>query len=119
MNMRNALKEVRDFPPEQLDESLMGLLRTTAIVVNIRKSLQSGNKVKKSATELRQIGTKLKRDKTPEDIQKTIAEGFIALSETFENIEDMLRRNAYISSSSGLFSDRTYNLLKKIERKLR
>ena len=120
-SMRDALQEVGEYPeePEQLDESLMGLLRTTAIVVNTRNTLQSGKKVKQSATELRRVGDKLKRDKTTEDAQKTIAEGFIALSEISENLEGMLRRNAYISASGGLFSDRTYNLLRKIEKKIK
>ena len=120
-SMRDALQEVADYPeePEQLDESLLGLLRTAAIAVNVRNSVSSGKKVQSSATELRQIGTKLKRDKTTEDAQKTIAEGFVALAKTFESLEEMLRRNAYISASGGLFSDRTYNLLRKMEKKRR
>ena len=56
------------------------------------------------------------RDKTHEDAQKTIAEGFRTLSDLFLNMEDMIRRNSYISASGGLFSDRTYNLLRKNER---
>ena len=120
-SMRDALQEVADYPEEQeqLDESLLGLLRTAAIAVNVRNTLQSGKKVQSSATELRQIGKRLKRDKTPEDAQKTIAEGFVALAKTFESLEEMLRRNAYISASGGLFSDRTYNLLRKMEKKRR
>ena len=120
-SMRDALQEVADYQeePEQLDESLLGLLRTAAIAVNVRNSVSSGKKVQSSATELRQIGKRLKRDKTPEDAQKTIAEGFVALSKTFESLEEMLRRNAYISASGGLFSDRTYNLLRKMEKKRR
>ena len=120
-SMRDALQEVADYQeePEQLDESLMGLLRIAAIAINVRNTLQYGKKVQSSATELRQIGKRLKRDKTPEDAQKTIAEGFVALSKTFESLEEMLRRNAYISASGGLFSDRTYNLLRKMEKKRR
>ena len=120
-SMRDALQEVADYQeePEQLDKSLLGLLRTATIAVNVRNSVSSGKKVQSSATELRQIGKRLKRDKTPEDAQKTIAEGFVALSKTFESLEEMLRRNAYISASGGLFSDRTYNLLRKMEKKRR
>ena len=64
--MRDALQEVADYPEEreQLDESLLGLLRTAAIAVNVRNSVSSGKKVQSSATELRQIGKRLKRDKT-------------------------------------------------------
>ena len=120
-SMRDALQEVADYPEEteQLDESLLGLLRTAAIAVNVRNSVSSGKKVQSSATELRQIGAKLKRDKTPEDAQKTVAEGFIAIGEMFGNLEEMLRRNAYISASGGLFSDRSYSLLKKMQKRRR
>ena len=120
-SMRDALQEVADYPeePEQLDESLLGLLRTAAIAVNVRNSVSSGKKVQSSATELRQIGAKLKRDKTPEDAQTTVAEGFIAIGEMFGNLEEMLRRNAYISASGGLFSDRSYSLLKKMQKRRR
>ena len=48
------------------------------------------------------------------DVKKTIADGFSVLSELFINIEDMIKRNSYISASRGLFSDRTYNLLRKL-----
>ena len=120
-SMRDALQEVADYPEEQeqLDESLLGLLRTAAIAVNVRNSVSSGKKVQSSATELRQIGAKLKRDKTPEEAQKTIGDGFIALGEMFGNLEEMLRKSAYISASGGLFSDRAYALLKKMQKRRR
>ena len=44
---------------------------------------------------------------------------FSKLSDLFINIEDMMKRNSYISASGGLFSDRTYNLLKRIEKKMK
>jgi hypothetical protein len=123
-SMKDALQEVANYPEgdeeeEQLDESLVGLIRTTAITVNTAKGLQSGKKVQQHARELRGIGNELQRDKTPEDAQKTIAEGFRTLSDLFLNMEDMIRRNSYISASSGLFSDRTYNLLRKSLKKRR
>ena len=120
-SMRDALQEVADYPEEQeqLDESLLGLLRTAAIAVNVRNSVSSGKKVQSSATELRQMGAKLKRDKTSEDAQKTIGDGFIALGELLGNLEEMLRKNAYISASGGLFSDRSYALLKKMQKRRR
>ena len=123
-SMKDALQEVANYPEgdeeeEQLDESLVGLIRTTAITVNTAKGLQSGKKVQQHARELRSIGNELQRDKTPEDAQKTIAEGFRTLSDLFLNMEDMIRRNSYISASSGLFIDQTYNLLRKSLKKRR
>ena len=121
MNMRDALIEVKEFSNDKnkLNESLIGLLRTTSITVNVAKSIQSGKKVQQLSRELKQISDRLKVNKSQDDIQKTIAEGFEVLSDLFINIEDMIKRNSYISASGGLFSDRTYNLLRKIEKKMR
>ena len=121
MDMRDALIEVKEFSNDnnELDESLIGLLRTTAITVNVAKMIQSGKKVQQQSKELKQISDRLKVNKTKDDVQKTIAEGFIVLSLLFINIEDMIKRNSYISASGGLFSDRTYNLLRKIEKRIK
>ena len=121
-SMKDALQEVANYPEgdeeeEQLDESLVGLIRTTAITVNTAKGLQSGKKVQQHARELRSIGNELQRDKTPEDAQKTIAEGFRTLSDLFLDMEEMIRRTAFISASGGVFSDRSYAILKKLTKK--
>ena len=61
-SMRDALKEVAEYPEqseEQLDESLVGLIRTTAITINTAKGLQSGKKVLQHARKLRDIGNDL------------------------------------------------------------
>ena len=120
MDMKDALIEVKEFSndDDKLNESLLGLLRTTAITINVAKTIQSGKKVQQQSRELKQISNRLKVNKTQDDIQKTIAEGFEVLSDLFINIEDMIKRNSYISASGGLFSDRTYNLLRKIEKKM-
>ena len=118
--MRDALTEVKQFSNDnnELDESLIGLLRTTAITVNVAKTIQSGKKVQQQSRELKQISDRLKINKTHDDVQKTIADGFSVLSELFINIKDMIKRNSYISASSGLFSDRTYNLVIKLEKRI-
>ena len=119
--MKDALIEVKEFSndDDKLNESLIGLLRTTSITVNVAKTIQSGKKVQQKSRELKQISDRLKVNKTQDDAQKTIADGFSVLSDLFNNIEDMIKRNSYISTSGGLFSDRTYNLLRKIEKKIK
>ena len=121
MDMRDALTEVKQFSndDDKLNESLIGLLKTTHITVNVAKPIQSGKIFHLQSRELKQIGNKLKIDKSQVEAQKNIAEGFEVLSDLFINIEDMIKRNSYISASSELFSDRTYNLLKKIEKKMK
>ena len=121
MDMKDALIEVKEFSndDDKLNESLLGLLRTTAITINVAKTIQSGKKVQQQSRELKQISDRLKVNKTQHDVQKTIADGFSVLSELFINIEDMIKGNSYISASGGLFSDRTYNLLRKIEKRMR
>ena len=120
MRMRDALDEVREFSTaeEQLDESLLGFMRTGAIAVNVRNSVQSGKKIQQHARELRNIGNKLSTRKDPEDAQKEVAEGFRTLSDLFIDMEEMMRRTAFISASGGVFSDRSYALLKKITKKM-
>ena len=121
MDMKDALIEVKEFSNynNKLDESFIGLLRTTSITVNVAKTIQSGKKVQQQSRELKQISNRLKVNRTQDDVQKTIAEGFSVLSELFINFEDMIKRNSYISASGGLFSDRTYNLLRKIEKRIK
>ena len=121
MDMKDALIEVKEFSndDDKLNESLLGLLRTTAITINVAKTIQSGKKVQQQSRELKQISDRLKVNKTQDDVQKTIADGFSVLSLLFINIEDMIKRNSYISASGGLFSDRTYNLLRKIEKRIK
>lgn len=99
MNMRDALKEVEEFnhTKEELDEGFLAFLRTGAITLNTTKGIQTGKKIQ----------------------QKSIAEGLVVLSEVFLLMEEMMRRNIYVSASSGLFSDRAYTLLRKIEKKRR
>ena len=57
MRMRTAYEEVKEFsnPEEQLDESLLGFLRTGAIAVNTKKSIESGKKIASSASKLKSI----------------------------------------------------------------
>ena len=121
MDMKDALIEVKEFSNDdnKLNESILGLLRTTAITINVAKTIQSGKKVQQQSRELKQISDRLKVNKTKDDVQKNIADGFSVLSTLFINIEDMIKRNSYISASGGLFSDRTYNLLRKIEKKMK
>ena len=124
--MRDALLEVelnksipQDDEVEQLDESLLGLLRTGAIAVNVRNSLQSGKKIQQHARELRNIGNKLSTRKDPEDAQKEVAEGFRTLSDLFIDMEEMMRRQSYLTASGSLFSDSAYKLLRKLDKKRR
>ena len=125
--MRDALQEIEDNKhlsdnldePEQLDESLLGLLRTGAIALNTRNSVQSGKKIQQHARELKNIGNKLSTRKDPEDIQKEVADGFRTLSDLFLDMEEMMRRQVFLTGSGSLFSDRAFNLLRKIERKRR
>ena len=121
MDMRDPLTEVKQFSNDNnvLDESLIGLLRTTAIAVNVAKKIQSGKKVQIQSKELKQISDRLKVNKTQDDYQKIIANGFSVLSELFNNFEDMIKRNSYISASGGLFSDRTYSLVRKIQKRMK
>ena len=94
-------------------------MRTGAITINVRNSLQSGKNIQQHARELKNIGNKLSTRKDPEDIQKEVADGFKTLSDLFLDMEEMMRRQVFLTASGSLFSDRAFNLLRKIERKRR
>ena len=123
--MRDALQEIEDNKhlsdnldePEQLDESLLGLLRTGAIALNTRNSVQSGKKIQQHARELKNIGNKLSTRKDPEDIQKEVADGFRTLSDLFLDMEEMMRRQVFLTASGSLFSDRAFNLCGRLREK--
>ena len=54
MDMKDALIEVKEFSNDndKLNESLIGLLRTTSITVNVAKTIQSGKKFNYSLENL-------------------------------------------------------------------
>ena len=55
MDMKDALTQLKEFSNDnnKLNESLIGLLRTTSITVNVAKSIQSGKKVQLQSRELK------------------------------------------------------------------
>ena len=87
------------------------------ITVNVTKTINTSKKVQQHARKLRSVGNEPQRDKTPEDANKTIAEGLRTLSDLFLDMEEMIRRTAFISASGGVFSDRSYAILKKLTKK--
>ena len=69
-------------------------------------------KIKQQSRELKQI---MKHKM----MFKTLLKMYSVLSELFINIKDMIESNSYISASGGLFSDRTNNLLRRIEKRMK
>lgn len=94
-DLREGLLHPEDL--EQLDEvSLLGLLRTGVITVNVTKTINTSKKVQQHARKLRSVGNALQRDKTPEDANKTIAEGFRTLSDLFLDMEGCVELRSFL-----------------------
>ena len=89
------------------------------VYVNISKSVSLGKKITQDAKNLARIGEKLRRDKDLEDMQKSIGDALKSFSDIAIGLQDLIRRNSYISGAGGLFIDRTYKLLRKMDRKRR
>ena len=104
---------------EVFNESLIALARTGVITVNTAKSIQTGKKIQVSTRRLADDANKLRDAKKLEDIQKPLSDALKTIAEIFKLQEEMMRRNAYISASSGLFIDRTYKYLRKQDRRKR
>lgn len=101
---------------ELLSESILGLLRTGVITINTAKGMSASKKMQQRTRELKNDANDISRAKTPEDAQKRISDAFKTLSEVLIHLEEIQRRNLFVSASSGLFSDRTFSLLKKIQK---
>ena len=104
---------------EVLNESLLALARTGVITVNTAKSIQTGKKIQTTVRRLADEANKLRGTKELEDIQKPLSDALKTIAEIFKLQEEMMRRNAYISASGGLFIDRTYKYLRKQDRRKR
>ena len=104
---------------EVLNESLLALARTGVITVNTAKSIQTGKKIQTTVRRLADDANRLRGAKKLEYIQKPLSDALKTIAEIFELQEEMMRRNAYISASSGLFIDRTYKYLRKQDRRKR
>ena len=104
---------------EVLNESLLALARTGVITVNTAKSIQTGKKIQTTVRRLADDANRLRGTKELEDIQKPLSDALKKIAEIFKLQEEMMRRNAYISASGGLFIDRTYKYLRKQDRRKR
>ena len=104
---------------ELLNESILGLARTGVILVNSTKGLNQVKKFKTLAKSLDRHATNIRNAKTPEDTQRPLSDAIKTIGDLFEMNADVLRRLIFISASGGLFIDRTYKYLQKMEKKRR
>ena len=102
-----------------MNESLLALARTGVITVNTAKSIQTGKKIQTTVRRLADDANRLRGTKELEDIQKPLSDALKTIAEIFKLQEEMMRRNAYIAASGGLFIDRTYKYLRKQDRRKR
>jgi hypothetical protein len=94
-------------------------LRTGSITVLLMKVKQYASKVDKGVTQLKSLSSQLrtagddkKRDKIQSDIVNTDAE-------VFSSLRKMVMYASLVSGAGGLGGDRTYKLLKKMEKQKR
>ena len=73
----------------------------------------------KTVRRLADDANRLRGEKELEDIQKPLSDALKTIAEIFKLQEEMMRRNAYISASGGLFIDKTYKYLRKQDRRKR
>lgn len=102
-----------------LNESLLALARSGVILVNTTKGLNEVKKIKTLAKRLESDANDLRRSKTPEDTQRELGNAFKTISDLFEMNAEIFRRILFVSASGGLFIDRTYKYLQKMEKRRR
>ena len=88
-------------------------------LVTFMKALIIRNKIQTTVRRLADDANRLRGAKELEDIQKPLSDALKTIAEIFKLQEEMMRRNAYISASGGLFIDRTYKYLRKHDKRKR
>ena len=88
-------------------------------MVNTTKGLNEVKKIKTLAKRLESDANDLRRSKTPEDTQKELGNALKTISDLFEMNAEIFRRILFVSASGGLFIDRTYKYLQKMEKRRR
>lgn len=104
---------------EILNESLLALARSGVVLVNATKGLNEIKKFKTLAKRLESDANDLRRSKNPETTQRELANSLKTISDLFEMNAEIFRRMIFISASGGLFIDRTYKYLRKMEKRRR
>ena len=94
-------------------------LRTGSIAVFLAKVKQYGNKVDQSVSRLRSLSNELKQSKDESDRNRIHGEIVKVESDVFLGLRKMSIYTSLISGVSGLGNDRSYKLLKKLEKKRR
>jgi hypothetical protein len=94
-------------------------LRTGSIAVFLAKVKQYGNKVDQSVSRLRSLSNELKQSKDESDRNRIHGEIVKVESDVFLRLRKMSIYNSLVSGVSGLGNDRSYKLLKKLEKKRR
>lgn len=94
-------------------------LRTGSIGVFLAKVKQYGNKVDQSVSRLRSLSNELKQSKDESDRNRIHGEIVKVESDVFLGLRKMSIYNSLVSGVSGLGNDRSYKLLKKLEKKKR
>jgi hypothetical protein len=94
-------------------------LRTGSIAVFLAKVKQYGNKVDQSVSRLRSLSNELKQSKDESDRNRIHGEIVKVESDVFIGLRKMSIYNSLVSGVSGLGNDRSYKLLKKMEKKKR
>ena len=102
-----------------LNESLLALARTGVILVNTTKGLNEVKKLKVLARRLESDANDIRQSKTPENTQRELGNAIKTISDLFEMNAEIFRRLLFVSASGGLFIDRTYKYLQKMEKKRR
>jgi len=112
------IDDTRKRTKEELEQLKEISVRTGSITVFLAKVKQYANKVTSHVSKRRTLASKLETA-TGTDVQKIQGEIARLEAETDEYERKMIMYNSLISAAGGLGNDRSYKLLKKLEKKKR
>lgn len=120
--LNDLVELTRQYPTETPDEGEQELLtellslRTGAIAIGLAKTKQYANQIDQKVSQLKGNANLITKTSTPED---TNGEPLTTIADLFFLQRKMLLYDALTSAATGVGTDRSYKLLRKIEKEKR
>ena len=114
-------QHLAETPTDEEQELLTELLslRTGAIALGLAKTKQYANRIDQKVSQLKGNANLIQKTTTPEDTNKELANALTTIADLFFLQRKMLMYDALTSAATGVGTDRSYKLLRKIEKEKR
>ena len=114
-------QHLTETPNDEEQEFLTELLslRTGAIALGLAKTKQYANRIDQKVSQLKGNANLIQKTTTPKGTNKELANALTTIADLFFLQRKMLMYDALTSAATGVGTDRSYKLLRKIEKEKR